>query len=58
MVSKGVEQVKVPKVTGKSKNAAIKQLKAAGLGYVIISDYSTSIKEGKIISQNLKSGKM
>lgn len=57
VVSKGIEQVKVPKVTGKSKKTAIKQIKTAGLRYTIISDYSRSIKEGKIISQSVKSGK-
>lgn len=57
VVSKGIEQVKVPKVTGKSKKTAIKQIKTAGLRYTIILDYSRSIKEGKIISQSIKSGK-
>lgn len=57
VVSKGIEQVKVPKVVGKSKTVAIKQLKVRGLRYTIISDYSMNIKEGKIISQNIRAGK-
>ena len=56
-ISKGIEQVKVPKVIGKNKSSAIKRLKAAGLKYMITSDYSSNVPEGKIISQSVKANK-
>lgn len=57
VLSKGIEQVKVPNVIGKKKSAAIKKIKAAGLKYSITSTYSSSVAEGKIISQNVKANK-
>ena len=56
-VSKGIEQVKVPKVTGMKKQKAITKLKAAGFTYSVNHDYSTSVSEGKIIKQRIKAGK-
>lgn len=56
-VSKGIEQVKVPKVTGMKKQKAITKLKAAGFTYFVNHDYSTSVSEGKIIKQSIKAGK-
>ena len=56
-VSKGIEQVKVPKVTGMKKQKAITKLKAAGFTYSVNHDYSTSVSEGKIIKQSIKAGK-
>ena len=56
-VSKGIEQVKVPKVTGMKKQKAITKLKAAGLTYSVNHDYSASVSEGKIIKQSIKAGK-
>lgn len=56
-VSKGIEQVKVPKVTGMKKQKAITKLKAAGFAYSVNHDYSTSVSEGKIIKQSIKAGK-
>lgn len=57
IVSKGIEQVKVPKVTGMKKQKAITKLKAAGFTYSVNHDYSTSVSEGKIIKQSIKAGK-
>lgn len=56
-VSKGIEQVKVPKVTGMKKQKAITKLKVAGFAYSVNHDYSTSVSEGKIIKQSIKAGK-
>lgn len=57
VVSKGVEQVKVPNVVGNKKKNAIKKIKKAGLKYSISSEYSSSVSEGRIISQKVKAGK-
>lgn len=57
VVSKGVEQVKVPNVIGNKKQNAIKKIKKAGLKYSISSEYSSSVSEGRIISQKVKAGK-
>ena len=57
MISKGVEQVKVPKVEGKTLEEAQKALKKAKLKVDSSRTYSSSVEEGKIISQSIASGK-
>lgn len=53
VISKGVEQVKVPDVTGKTKSAAQKALKKAKLKTKTDNQYSSSVAEGKVISQSV-----
>lgn len=57
VISKGVEQVKVPKVEGKTLEEAQKALKKAKLKVDSSRTYSSSVEEGKIISQSIASGK-
>lgn len=56
VISKGVEQVKVPKVEGKTLEEAQKALKKAKLKVDSSRTYSSSVEEGKIISQSIASG--
>ena len=58
VISKGVEQVKVPKVEGKTLEEAQKALKKAKLKVDSSRTYSSSVEEGKIISQSIASGKI
>ena len=57
VISKGVEQVKVPKVEGETLEEAQKALKKAKLKVDSSRTYSSSVEEGKIISQSIASGK-
>ena len=57
VISKGVEQVKVPKVEGKTLAEAEKALKKAKLKADSSREYSSSVEEGKVISQSIASGK-
>lgn len=58
-VSKGVGQVKVPSLTGVSKNAAEKLLNDVGLKLGSVnSDYSGSVGIGDVISQDIPSGSL
>ena len=56
VISKGVEKVKVPDVVGKSESEAKKALEDAKLKYDTSSDYSSSVGEGKVISQSIDAG--
>ncbi len=56
-ISKGIEQVKVPDVTGKSKETAEKKIKDAKLKSTSSEEYSDSVSKGKVISQSIKGGK-
>lgn len=57
VISKGVEQVKVPNVEGKTLGEAEKALKKAKLKVDSTRTYSDSVSEGKVISQSIASGK-
>lgn len=57
VISKGVEQVKVPDVEGKTLEEAKKLLKKAKLKVDSTSVYSDSVAEGKVINQSIKAGK-
>ena len=50
VLSKGVETITVPDVTGKSKSDAEKTLKDAGLTSTTTEEFSDSVAEGKVIS--------
>lgn len=50
VLSKGVETIAVPDVTGKSKSDAEKTLKDAGLTSTTTEEFSDSVAEGKVIS--------
>ncbi len=58
IISKGPDLVVVPKVTGKTLEAAKQALLDAGLNITTDIKCSNSVKEGKIISQDIKSGEM
>jgi serine/threonine-protein kinase len=57
VVSKGIEQVEVPDVGNMTLKKAKKALEKAKLTYETGSDYSSSVDEGKIISQSIDAGK-
>lgn len=57
VVSKGIEQVEVPDVTGKDESKAKDLLKDAKLKYEVSYDYSSSVDKGNVISQSIDSGK-
>ena len=57
IVSKGIEQITVPNVIGKSEEKAKKILEKNKLRYTITEDYSDTINEGNIVSQNLDEGR-
>lgn len=50
VLSKGVETITVPDVTGKSKSDAEKTLKDAGLTSTTTEEFSDSVAEGKVIN--------
>lgn len=56
VISRGVELIKVPKLTGLSFGKAKKLLTKNKLKYKIKEEYS-SVKKGNVISQSLKTGK-
>ena len=51
VVSKGIEEAIIPKVTGMSKEEAIKAIEEAKLKYEIIEEESKKIEAGYVISQ-------
>lgn len=55
-VSKGIDAVEVPLVAGKSELEAKELLKAAGLNLKTSIKCSDTVKEGKIISQDVEAG--
>lgn len=57
VVSKGVEKIEVPDVTGKSLKKAKKALEDAGFKVTSEEEYSSSVDDGKVISQSVKAGK-
>lgn len=57
VISKGVEQVKVPNIEGKTLGEAEKALKKAKLKVDSTRTYSDSVSEGKVISQSIAAGK-
>ena len=58
-ISKGAEKKTVPNIVGQSVSDAQSALSAAGLadGGTVSEEYSDSVAEGVIISQNVKAGK-
>jgi len=56
ILSKGIEQVKVPDVTGKSQEEAEKALKEAKLEASVSNEYSGSVEYGTVISQSEEAG--
>lgn len=56
-VSQGIEETTVPKLTGMSKEDAIKAIEDAKLKYEIIEEQSKKIEAGYVISQETESGK-
>ena len=58
IISKGPDLVKVPNVKGKSADAAKKALTDAGLSVVSDIKCSNTVKEGLILSQDIKAGEM
>jgi eukaryotic-like serine/threonine-protein kinase len=56
LVSKGTELAVVPDVTGKSESDATSQLKKAGFKVSTSSEYSDSVKSGRVSSQNPSGG--
>lgn len=57
-VSRGEETTTVPSVTGMSQSDAVAALSAAGLNAgTISSDYSSTVEEGMVISQDVSSGR-
>ena len=55
-ISKGEDDVTVPNVVGKSESKAKAALQKLGLTVNVTTDYSDTVAEGLVISQNLKSG--
>ncbi len=49
-VSKGVDQVKVPRVTGKPKDEAIQTLNELGFRVTFTNDFDYEVPEGSVIS--------
>ena len=57
VISKGNQPTKVPKLTGKSQSDAEAALSQAGLSGNATEDYSDTVEEGVIISQDTDAGK-
>lgn len=55
-VSLGEETVSIPTVTGKTSEAASKELTNAGFTVKVAEDYSSSVPQGKVISQSPSGG--
>lgn len=55
-VSKGQEKITVPDVRGKDENSAKSALSGAGLNVTVTTEYSDSVAQGNVISQNPSSG--
>ncbi|MBQ9156137.1 MAG: PASTA domain-containing protein, partial [Eubacterium sp.] len=56
-VSKGVEQVTVPDVSGLTLSEAKAKLKSAKLKTKSETEFSSKVEDGKVISQSIKAGK-
>lgn len=56
-VSKGAEKKTVPDVTGQTESDAQSALSAVGLTGSVTYEYSSSVAQGKVISQSLAAGK-
>ena len=57
IVSKGVEMISVPNVVGLSKEDAKVKISNSKLKYKTAYEYSSSVAKGKVIKQNVSSGK-
>jgi serine/threonine-protein kinase len=56
LISNGIEQVKVPEVTGKTLEKATEKLEAKGFTVVVEEAYDDEVKSGKVISQSVAGG--
>ena len=57
VISQGEQSKTVPNVMGSAQSAAQSSLTAAGLNYSVKTDYSDSVAEGNVISQDVEAGK-
>lgn len=57
VISQGEQSKTVPNVMGYAQSAAQSSLTAAGLNYSVKTDYSDSVAEGNVISQDVEAGK-
>ena len=57
VISQGEQSKTVPNVVGSTQSAAQSSLTAAGLNYSVKTDYSDSVAEGNVISQDVEAGK-
>lgn len=57
VISQGEQSKTVPNVMGFAQSAAQSSLTAAGLNYSVKTDYSDSVAEGNVISQDVEAGK-
>lgn len=57
VISQGEQSKTVPNVMGSAQSAAQSSLTAAGLNYSVKTDYSDSVAEGNVISQDIEAGK-
>ena len=57
VISQGEQSKTVPNVFGYAQSAAQSSLTAAGLNYSVKTDYSDSVAEGNVISQDVEAGK-
>ena len=57
VISQGEQSKTVPNVIGSAQSAAQSSLTAAGLNYSVKTDYSDSVAEGNVISQDVEAGK-
>ena len=55
-VSAGVEKVEVPDLSGKTEAQAKEALRKARLSYEVTTQYSESVKKGRVIAQSSKAG--
>ncbi len=53
-ISQGMEKIKVPDVIGMSQSEAQSALKAKGLKYTVVKDYSDDYDQGDVIAQSEK----
>ena len=57
VIRQGEQSKTVPNVMGYAQSAAQSSLTAAGLNYSVKTDYSDSVAEGNVISQDVEAGK-
>ena len=55
-VSAGVEKVEVPDLSGKTEAQAKEALRKARLSYEVTTQYSESVKKGRVVTQSSKAG--